>query len=170
MQIGLIFLALQLPALRALTKYLPYPDLTVPLFLALALYGTLLVIRPPRCLAKALQGPWPAMLMLAAFTVGTIAIYPYADGLKLRGAGSDQDDALILAGQALLTFQNPYRQETYLGNQIDPGAGWALLATPFGVPGLYSLFFPATLALAFGVFGRRTRLAYTQSVHATAGQ
>ena len=148
MQIGLIFLALQLPALRALTKYFLYPDLTVPLFLALALCGTLLVIRPPRCLAKALQGSWPAMLMLAAFTVGTIAIYPYADGLKLRGAGSDQDDALILAGQALLKFQNPYRQETYLGNQIDPGAGWALLATPFGVSGLYSLFFPATLALA----------------------
>ena len=147
-QIGLIFLALQLPALRALTKYFPHPDLSVPLFLALALCGTLVVMHPPRRLANVLRGPWPAMLMLAAFTVGTIAIYPYADGLKLQGAGSDSDDALILAGQALLRFQNPYSLETYLGNPIAPGPGWALLAAPFGASGLYPLFFPATLALA----------------------
>jgi hypothetical protein len=146
-QIGLIFLALQLPALRALTKYFPHPDLGVPLFLALALCGTLVIVHPPRRLANALLGLWPAMLMLAAFTVGMIAIYPYADGLRLQGAGSDSDDALILAGKALLRFQNPYSLETYLGNPIAPGPGWALLAAPFGASGLYPLLFPATLAL-----------------------
>jgi len=148
MQVGLIFLALQLPALRALTKYLPHPNLTVPLFLALALCGTLVVIHPAGRFANALRAPWPALLLLAAFAVGTIAIYPYANGLKLQRAGSDSDDALILAGKALLRFQNPYRQETYLGNPIAQGPGWALLAAPFGAAGLYSLFFPTTLALA----------------------
>lgn len=148
-QIGFIFLALQLPALRALTKYFPSPELTVPLFLLFALCGTVLVIRPPWGLTKILGKPWPALVVLAAFTVWTVAIYPYADGLKLQGRGSDADDALILASQALLKFQSPYDQETYLGNLIAPGPGWALLAAPFSVSGLYSLFFPSTLALAF---------------------
>lgn len=147
-QIALIFIALQLPSLRALSRYFPEARFSVPLFLALALCGTALVIHPPRWLAKVMSTPWPTILLLIAFTIGTIAIYPYADGLKVYKAGSDADDALILAGQALLKFQNPYTAVTYLGNPLSPGPGWALLAAPFSSSALYSLFFPSTLALA----------------------
>jgi hypothetical protein len=88
------------------------------------------------------------MIVLLAFTVATIIVYPIADGLKVHGAGSDEDDALILAGQAITHFKNPYTQLTYLSGTIHPGAGWALLASPFSATGLYSLFFPFTLTIA----------------------
>jgi hypothetical protein len=90
------------------------------------------------------------MLVLLAFSVATIIVYPMADGLKVHGAGSDEDDALILAGEAITHFKNPYTQLTYLSGTIHPGAGWALLAAPFSATGLYSLFFPFTLMLTFG--------------------
>jgi hypothetical protein len=90
------------------------------------------------------------MLVLLAFSVATIIVYPMADGLKVHGAGSDEDDALILAGKAITHFENPYTQLTYLSGSIHPGAGWALLAAPFSVTGLYSLFFSFTLMLALG--------------------
>ena len=146
--IGLIFLVTQLPALRAIAKFFPIPSLTGPLFLLLALLGIALVLNPPQALFGVMKGSWPTRVVAAALTVTAVAIYPYADALKLQGRGSDADDALIIAGQALWRFQNPYIQETYLGNPIAPGPGWAVLASPFSVTGLYVAFFPATLAVA----------------------
>jgi hypothetical protein len=116
----------------------------------LAFCGTLLVIRPPKWLADALYTPWPTLFLLIAFTVGALSMHPYVVSLKEHGAGSDSDEALILAGQALLNFQNPYTAVTYLGNPFSVGPGWALLAAPFTVSGLYPLFFPSTVALTMG--------------------
>ncbi len=148
LQITAIFLALQLPALRSLAKYFPEPHLSVPIFLILAFCGTLVAMQPPKWFAEAMQKPWPAVLLVAAFTLVTLFVYPYADALKLQGAGSDADDALILSAQALIRLENPYSLSTYLGNPPAPGPGWAFLAIPFSFPGTYWLFFPSTLALA----------------------
>lgn len=148
LQIAAIFLALQVPALRSLAKYFPEPHLSVPIFLVLAFCGTFLAMRPPKWLAEFMQKPWPAVLLVTAFTLVTLFVYPYADALKEHGAGSDADDALILSAQALIRLENPYALSTYLGNPPAPGSGWAFLAIPFSFPGTYWLFFPSTLALA----------------------
>ena len=92
--------------------------------------------------------PWRCHPFGGYLCRGDNQLYPYADALEMQGLGSDADDALILAGRALLKFQNPYVQHTYLGNPISPGPGWALLSAPFGASGLYALYFPTTLALA----------------------
>jgi hypothetical protein len=146
--VTVIFLTTQFPSLRAIAKYFPAPYLTGPLFLLLALLGIVLTLNPPKVLRGFLQGVWPTAIIAISMTVASFVIYPYAEALKLQGRGSDADDALIIAGQALWRFENPYIQETYLGNPIAPGVGWVLLASPFSLTGFYSAFLPATLGIA----------------------
>jgi len=143
-----IFLATQVPALRAIFKYFPAPLITGSLFLLIALPGIVLVLNPPEVFRGFMQSRWPAALVAAAMAVASVTVYPYADALKWQGRGSDADDALIAAGQALWRFENPYVQTTYLGNSFTPGPGWALLVSPFSITGLYRFFLPATLAMA----------------------
>lgn len=66
------------------------------------------------------------------------------------GHGSDQDDALNLAGRALLRGDPLYRQRTYVGNPISPLPGAVLLAVPFvvlGTSALQGLFWVPVFAM-----------------------
>src|SRR5262252_8939578 len=91
---GVLFLALQIPALRPLAKYLPLPQFSVPLFLGLALLGTLVLLRPRDWLQRVLRTPWPMALAFGGLCTATLVLYPVADALKQIGRGSDSDDAL----------------------------------------------------------------------------
>jgi len=66
------------------------------------------------------------LLLIAAF----IVLYPVARS-GLFGPGSDRDDALNVALQALLSGHYPYYAQTYLGNPPTPMPGALLLALPF---------------------------------------
>jgi hypothetical protein len=148
---GVLFLAVQIPALRPLVKYLPLPQFSVPLFLGLALLGTLVLLRPRGRLQRVLRTPWPVALASGALCTATLVLYPVADALNQTGRGSDQDDALILAGTALTRFSNPYIQHTYLNQPVHPGPGWAMLAAPLTATGLYAFLLPIALTLVLWV-------------------
>jgi hypothetical protein len=86
-------------------------------------------------------------LASGTFCTATLVLYPVADALKQTGRGSDQDDALILAGKALVRLSNPYIQHTYLNQPVHPGPGWAILTAPLTATGLYALLLPIALTL-----------------------
>jgi hypothetical protein len=73
--------------------------------------------------------------------------YPIADGLKEIGRGSDQDDAIINAGLALIKGYHPYSARTYLNILISPGPGWILFALPFIILKTYYLFSPVIIII-----------------------
>jgi hypothetical protein len=66
------------------------------------------------------------VLLIALFAV----VYPLANSGRF-GRGSDCDEALNQATQALLSGHFPYRERTYLGNEITPMPGELLFAAPF---------------------------------------
>ncbi|MEO6656314.1 MAG: hypothetical protein ABIO36_09560 [Pyrinomonadaceae bacterium] len=84
---------------------------------------------------------WANVLALVTFVV-VIAIviyaYPIADS-GVYGGGSDADDALILAANALIHGQYPFYPLTYLGNPIAPMPGSVILAVPFVFFALFAL-------------------------------
>lgn len=74
-------------------------------------------------------------LVLVLLTFGGLILifallYPLADAGRLGSGGSDNDDALTIATQALLAGDYPYYQRTYLDNPISPLPGLLVLATP----------------------------------------
>lgn len=140
--------AVYLPALRPLFKYAPLPELAAPallLGLAVALWT---LLNPPQALRRWLDSPWPTALLVVALSAVAAFVYPLADALKLRGMGSDADDAMVLGGQALMHGLNPYLFSTYFGNPLSPGPGWLVLAAPFAAAGVYALMLPLAVALA----------------------
>jgi len=89
---------------------------------------------------KVSQTPWVIIpLFSAVVLIGVGFLYPYADGLKALMMGSDQDDAIMLCGQALLRGEFPYYQPTYLGNPASPAPGMLLLFTLSVTTGWYPL-------------------------------
>src|SRR5687767_9248127 len=87
--LALAYVAMQLPSLRSLAKYFVYPYLSIPAFLIVSLVRTFIVLRPSIQLAKVLDKAWPTVAIWAVFTIISMVLYPYADGLKHVGAGSD---------------------------------------------------------------------------------
>jgi len=79
--------------------------------------------------------------------------YPVADGLKVKGRGSDQDDCVILGVQHLLRLENPYLSLTYRGNPCSTGMGVLLPYIPLVALNLYEigsvLFFSLTVWYLF---------------------
>lgn len=71
-----------------------------------------------------------ALVLSALFVV----LYPLAQGGRF-GGGSDRDEALTVAVQALLAGRNPNSVDTYLGNPPTPLPGALLLALPFHLAG-----------------------------------
>jgi hypothetical protein len=71
-----------------------------------------------------------ALLTLAALVAFFAVVYPIANSGRM-GLGSDADDALNQATRALLEGRYPYREKTYLGNEITPMPGELMLAVPF---------------------------------------
>src|SRR5262245_55575565 len=118
-RVVVLFLALQIPALRPLAKYLPFSPFSVPLFLGMALLGTLVLLTPLDWLQRVLRTPWPMALATGALCTATLVLYPVADALKQTGRGSDNDDALILAGTALARFSD--RKSVVEGKRVGLG-------------------------------------------------
>ena len=86
-----------------------------------------------------------------AIIIFCLWIYPLADAGRLGDRGSDADDALILAAQALLHGQYPFYPTTYYGNPIAPMPGSILLAIPFAAKpwiALQNVFWLAVLLWA----------------------
>lgn len=148
-----LFAALQLPALQPLVKFAPAPGIAVPAFLLAAFIGLWLLLDPPEHMKRWLETPWPSASLAATLALVAAFVYPRADGLKARGAGSDADDAMILAGRALVELHNPYESTTYLGNPFSPGPGWAALWAPLAALGAYALI--TALALSTTVLALR---------------
>ena len=137
----------QAAAWRALARYAPVPELTIPglLFITAALAWVML--NPQPWVRKKLNSAWPLALVVVALSVAIVLVYPLADGLKLQGGGSDADDALRIGGHALWQFQNPYGLTTYFGNPLSPGPGWLFLTGWLAVLGLQPLLTPLALLL-----------------------
>ncbi|WP_437956450.1 hypothetical protein WME76_34295 [Sorangium sp. So ce119] len=148
-----LFAALQLPALQPFAKFAPAPGIAVPAFLLAAAIGLWLLLDPPERLRRWLDTAWPSVSLVGLLALVAVFIYPMADGLKQRGAGSDADDAMILAGRALAELHNPYASTTYLGNPFSPGPGWVALWAPLSALGAYALI--SALALAATVLALR---------------
>jgi hypothetical protein len=104
-----------------------------------------------------------ARILAGATTLAVIVIfavlYPLSNSGRF-GQGSDNDEALNLATTSLLNGQFPYRQVTYLGNQLSPLPGSLVFASPFVLLGnaAYQMFFwlPLAAFLVWRSWGRHT--------------
>ncbi|HEX5215632.1 MAG TPA: hypothetical protein VFV98_09230 [Vicinamibacterales bacterium] len=89
----------------------------------------------PVALSLAARLPVPTARLLAAATGAAIIAFVFASYPALNtdapNRGSDDDDAHEVGVRAVLRGENPYAQQTYLGNSISPMAGALLLAAPF---------------------------------------
>ncbi|MDD9912047.1 MAG: hypothetical protein OXR68_07645 [Alphaproteobacteria bacterium] len=154
----LLWALVQIPSLRALTKYAPQPEFTVPVFLLITAIATYWLWHqwPRPWLQKIVSTPWPTLFMLSAFTTAAAFIYPRADALSKVGRGSDADNAIIDAAQAFWNGSHMYSVETYFNNPISPGPGWVLLASPLVLAGVYWLLTPFLLGLTAQVLRKTT--------------
>lgn len=163
-----LFLALQVPALRPIMKFAPLPVfacLAVMLTTA-ALLWTLLAPAPRSrdtlTPLRALMGtPWPVVGVIVTLALMAAVVYPIADRLKVHMGGSDADDAMILAGTALMHGATPYNLTTYFGNPLSPGPGWAGLVGPLSALGLYPLLNALAVAILAATL-RATRHGWVQ--------
>ena len=96
----------------------------------------------------------PAMFFMGSLATVSL-VYPLADGLRAEMRGSDQDDAILICGRALLEGTYPYGQETYLGNPPSPGPGVLALFLPSLLAGWYPLTTVLGLALALAWIRKR---------------
>ena len=91
----------------------------------------------------------------------TLFVYPRAN-VHVAMHGSDRDDALFQATNALLHGSYPYTNPTYLGNPITPMPGALLLAIPFVLAhnvGLANVFWCALLFVTAQWWWRDSRPA-----------
>jgi hypothetical protein len=156
-----LFLSLQIPSLRALFKYIPASLLpvAVPVYLAgIWVFYALLLHHQGlrRFLCRSTKSALPLVVLLLLIITASAVLYPIGDARKQLGMGSNQDDALILAGRNLLSGHHPYYQGGQALQVISAGPGWILLTLPFTATGLYVLLIPAVVgAAAFVVNGNR---------------
>ena len=149
----------QAPALRALTRYAPYPELALLTLVLCVAAGLVLLFNPPQKLRELMFTAWPSALLLVVLSVAIAYVYPLADGLKATLGGSDANDAIQLGGAALWQLSNPYALTTYFGNPISPGPGWLALLGPFALLGVQPLGVVA--ALGFALFAlRRAKMSW----------
>jgi hypothetical protein len=94
------------------------------------------------------------IVLVAGWLFGAVAfstLHGVNQSNLLLGHGSDRENALQTACQALLSGKFPYRHLTILGHPITPMPGALMLATPFyltGQTGLQNLFWLAAFICA----------------------
>jgi len=149
--VWLVAMGSQIPAVRALWKYIPDAEWALRLLIpALAVVAIAFLLRWPNRLP--LQRGWilPALFLL--ILAANALLYPRADALQAQGRGSNQDDAMKGAVHALVHGKNPFETVTYNGDPPSAGPGWVLLATPFVLAHAYVLLTPVcVLALALAL-------------------
>jgi hypothetical protein len=124
--IGATSLLWLIPSLGPIEKYGGHTGLFILPLIGLVAVATLmqLVLQQPH-----VPNAWLTALcgvMLGLF----VLLYSIANS-GLLGPGSDRDDALNVALQALLAGHYPYGVTTYLGNPPTPMPGGLILALPF---------------------------------------
>lgn len=142
--IGVLLFFLQVPALKDIYKYLPYPlacSVAVFLLSGVMYYGLLFTeIGKPILQSKYFS---IALILLVAFA--GLIIYPYANARSSFGGGSTADDAIIEPINSLLNGRGLY--DVNIGVPVSPGPGWILINIPFAFRFSIFLMTPAYLAM-----------------------
>ncbi len=139
----IIFIILfEVSCLRTITKYVSNPLLNA--FIIISYLLLLLLIIYLFQLRKIIidrisRNKYLYVLSILSLAAIVLYGYPIADGLKLHGKGSDQDDCVILGVENLLKAQNPYSSRTYHNNPCSTGMGVLIAYIPFVYIGFYEL-------------------------------
>jgi hypothetical protein len=112
-------------SLRVVLTYGGKPGLVLYTFAVATVVWILRIHRIPPALQTAIVAVFAIVAVLTL-----VVVYPRAN-VSVPSAGSDADDALNIAGQALVHGRYLYGQQTYLGNPIAPLPGAVLFALPF---------------------------------------
>lgn len=143
--LGLMFI-LQFPSFRALYKYLAEGLIwIIPIYFLALFFIYILLLRLIKfpSVINILSKRSLSIFLIIFITLINFFVYPIADKRKAYGKGSDQDDALIVTSQMLLTGNSPYKAKTYFSNNpISPGPGWIILCLPFSANNLHFLLSP----------------------------
>ena len=135
--------ALLFPSTGLVVAYVGFPGLILYLVCAVLtlLAGRALLVRIRRWPGPAWADRLALLTLVGLFVVFAI-VYPRVN-TSSPGRGSDADDALNLATQALLSGRYPYHLRTYLDNPVSPMPGALVLAMPFVLLGssAYQVFF-----------------------------
>lgn len=134
----LLAAALEIPSLAVVGRFFGPGGVLLYLLLATFALGAALRLLP-RWLAwlstRAARGG--LVVLLALVTLGVLLVYPLADAGIV--GGSDSDQSLVQATEALLAGRHPYLERTYLGNPLTQMPGALLLAIPFVLLGNIAL-------------------------------
>ena len=148
-------LTIQWPGLRALARYAPWPSIVIPVFVTGIACVYAASLQKPRFLASPRLGSRRVVtVVITAIAAANFVIYPRVDSLKNQGRGSDEDDAVVVTAERLVTGKRPVYVPTYLGNPPFSGPGWALLVSPLAVGGAYALLTPIACAGLVWLVGR----------------
>jgi hypothetical protein len=160
-----LFLSLQLPSLRDLYKFVPEGShMLSHVFLAAAFFIYLrFAVGCKRDLPSfkralhLLESKYVFMFLSFSLVLVSVVLYPVVDELKHIGMGSDQDDSLISAADALMRGINPYTTVIpVFENPRSPGPGWIMVALPFVLLKAYPLFSPVAIIAASILLFRTT--------------
>ncbi len=149
-RVWLVYISLQLPALRAVFKYLAEIHwLLVPVYLLATLLFTSLLLHSLPVRRKLEQTSSLATFtgLILIILVANLWLYPIADARSEQGKGSDQDHSLIIAGERLYQGNNPYKGEHWPHESAAAGPGWIILASPLAATGQYVFLNPLIIAL-----------------------
>ena len=101
-------------------------------------------------------GRWQAAALAVALAAAFAVLYPLAQS-GLFGPGSDRDEALSIAIQALLDGRFPYGGRTYRGGPVTPLPGALLIGMPFHMLGAVAVQNVAVTLAVVLALGRALR-------------
>ena len=133
--IAIAFFLWLVPSLNEIWKYTGEAGLLILSILGLSAIRALGLLAS-RC-GESIPRIWLAVICVMALGLFAL-LFPIAHS-GILGPGSDRDDALNVALQALLAGHYPYDVTTYLGNPPTPMPGALILALPFYLFGTSAL-------------------------------
>ena len=149
-------LLLALVAVGAMPMTVKYGGVALTLAYFAVLAATGMVIAAVQRGARLPAGRWQAAALALALTAAFAVLYPLAQS-GLLGPGSDRDEALSIAIQALLDGRFPYGGRTYLGGPVTPLPGALLIGMPFHLLGAVAVQNVAVTLAVVLALGRTLR-------------
>lgn len=148
-------LLILLPSIDTANKYFGIRGIAV--FLCIGLVGLFISVRYILPILRDKISENVFLYLSAAMFIGLAVAsaigYQLATSRRF-GAGSDADDALIIAAQELFSGNYPYYKETYLKNGISPMPGSVLISAPFTLSGTIYLLNVFWLGVLFLIIRR----------------